>query len=214
MFKKRAVKGSVRKREVDTGDDGNDEVASAPAVPHKSNGIVHKSLAKLESPALRRRRESDGDDDDRDDDGATRHKRIKGVPGSIEATAVVDYQPDVCKDFWLTGYCGYGDTCKFLHIRDELRQTAPVTKDWEVDNNKKVDQEKERDLSVCAICQHKYTAPVMAECRHIFCKRCFRLRFANDKTCVVCGQESAGIVKPVSAATLALLIEKSSSDNC
>lgn len=208
MFKKRAVKGSVRKREVDNGDD--DVVTSAPAAPDRSNSIVHKSLAKLESPALRRRRDSD---DDRDDDNAIRHKRIKGVPDSIEATAVVDYQPDVCKDFWLTGYCGYGDTCKFLHIRDELRQTAPVTKDWKVDDKKKVESEKKRDLTVCAICQQKYTAPVMAECRHIFCKRCFRLRFAKDKTCVVCGQETAGVVKPVSPATLALVLKSNDSDN-
>ena len=210
MFKKRAVKGSVRKREVDNSDGGDEVTSVPPPAPTKSNCIVHKSLAKLGGTALRRRRDSDDDDHNQNDDN-TKHKRIKGVPDSIEATAVVDYQPDVCKDFWLTGYCGYGDTCKFLHIRDELRQTAPVTKDWEVDKKEVVN---ERDLSVCAICQQKHTAPVMAECRHIFCKRCFRLRLANDKTCVVCGQESAGIVKPVSADTLALLIEKSSSDNC
>lgn len=28
-----------------------------------------------------------------------------------------DYQPDVCKDYKDSGYCGYGDSCKFLHDR-------------------------------------------------------------------------------------------------
>ncbi|KVI04330.1 Zinc finger, CCCH-type [Cynara cardunculus var. scolymus] len=26
-----------------------------------------------------------------------------------------DYQRDVCKDYKQTGYCGYGESCKFLH---------------------------------------------------------------------------------------------------
>lgn len=54
---------------------------------------------------------------------------------TIRTVTIVDYQPDVCKDykgslFFLitdvvltvfskseTGYCGFGDTCKFLHDR-------------------------------------------------------------------------------------------------
>jgi len=32
-----------------------------------------------------------------------------------------DYQPDVCKDYKETGYCGYGDSCKFLHDRGDYK---------------------------------------------------------------------------------------------
>ncbi|CEH17456.1 Predicted E3 ubiquitin ligase [Ceraceosorus bombacis] len=45
--------------------------------------------------------------------------------GPIKATAnvrtvtVTDYQPDICKDYKETGYCGFGDTCKFLHDRSD-----------------------------------------------------------------------------------------------
>jgi RING finger protein 113A len=60
---------------------------------------------------------------------------------TIRTVTIVDYQPDVCKDYkgkflflrldcngdlidppYLeTGYCGFGDTCKFLHDRGTCR---------------------------------------------------------------------------------------------
>lgn len=41
-----------------------------------------------------------------------------GAGGStIRTVTIMDYQPDVCKDYKETGYCGYGDSCKFLHDR-------------------------------------------------------------------------------------------------
>lgn len=50
----------------------------------------------------------------------------------IKANNEVDYERDVCKDFLLNGYCGFGDSCKFLHYREEY---APVKKkksrEWE-----------------------------------------------------------------------------------
>lgn len=39
------------------------------------------------------------------------------APGNLRATVRWDYQPDLCKDFKETGYCGFGDSCKFLHDR-------------------------------------------------------------------------------------------------
>ncbi|KAJ9104448.1 hypothetical protein QFC21_001943 [Naganishia friedmannii] len=38
---------------------------------------------------------------------------------NIRSITVVDYQPDVCKDYKETGFCGYGDSCKFLHDRGD-----------------------------------------------------------------------------------------------
>lgn len=32
-----------------------------------------------------------------------------------------DYQPDICKDYKETGFCSYGDSCKFLHDRGDYK---------------------------------------------------------------------------------------------
>ena len=39
----------------------------------------------------------------------------------VRTTARFDYQPDVCKDYKETGYCGYGDACKFVHDRSDYK---------------------------------------------------------------------------------------------
>jgi RING finger protein 113A len=39
------------------------------------------------------------------------------APTNIRSTVRWDYQPDICKDYKETGFCGFGDSCKFLHDR-------------------------------------------------------------------------------------------------
>ena len=34
---------------------------------------------------------------------------------NVRTTTVTDFAPDVCKDCKTTGWCGFGDSCKFLH---------------------------------------------------------------------------------------------------
>jgi hypothetical protein len=46
---------------------------------------------------------------------------------NVRMSIRVDYQPDLCKDYKETGYCGYGDACKFLHDRGDYKAG------WEID---------------------------------------------------------------------------------
>lgn len=39
------------------------------------------------------------------------------APTNLRSTVRWDYQPDICKDYKETGFCGFGDSCKFLHDR-------------------------------------------------------------------------------------------------
>lgn len=43
------------------------------------------------------------------------------APSFLRATSRFDYQPDICKDYKETGFCGYGDNCKFLHDRGDYK---------------------------------------------------------------------------------------------
>ena len=45
----------------------------------------------------------------------------------MRQTAIFDYKPDICKDYKETGYCGYGDSCKFIHDRSDYKSG------WELD---------------------------------------------------------------------------------
>lgn len=59
------------------------------------------------------------------------------APVHYRATAVMDYKPDICKDFRDTGYCGYGDACKFLHDRSDYKSGWQLERDWEESQKKK-----------------------------------------------------------------------------
>lgn len=62
----------------------------------------------------------------------------------VRTTARFDYQPDVCKDYKETGYCAYGDSCKFLHDRGDHKSGWEVERDWEKSQREKRDRALER----------------------------------------------------------------------
>lgn len=134
---------------------------------------------------------------------------IKPPPISIKTTTITDFQPDVCKDYLQTGYCGYGDTCKFLHIRDELKQRKPIEKEWEtVTEQQKPDKSKEQVPYRCVLCSKDYVLPVKTECNHLFCQKCFMNRYKNLKkpNCFICGKDTGGVCSPVLKKELEKLI--------
>jgi len=53
------------------------------------------------------------------------------APSFVRSTCWFDYQPDICKDYKETGFCGYGDQCKFLHDRGDYKSGWQLEKEWE-----------------------------------------------------------------------------------
>jgi len=45
-------------------------------------------------------------------------------PSNIRTITVTDYQPDVCKDYKETGFCGFGDSCKVSYSALSMNSVA------------------------------------------------------------------------------------------
>lgn len=59
------------------------------------------------------------------------------APVHFRAISRFDYQPDVCKDYKETGFCGYGDACKFLHDRGDYKTGWQLERDWDAQQKAK-----------------------------------------------------------------------------
>ncbi|QIX00315.1 hypothetical protein AMS68_005832 [Peltaster fructicola] len=136
-----------------------------------------------------------------------RQKNVGPVkaPTNVRTITVTDFAPDVCKDYKLTGFCGFGDTCKFLHARENYKQGWQIDKEWEQAGKDAAAKAKMVELTEeekvlkdipfkCIICKEDYKNPVMTKCGHYFCEKCAMQRYLKQKqkTCANCGVDTNG----------------------
>eukprot|EP00012_Vannella_robusta_P005454 CAMPEP_0206198900 /NCGR_PEP_ID=MMETSP0166-20121206/9913_1 /ASSEMBLY_ACC=CAM_ASM_000260 /TAXON_ID=95228 /ORGANISM="Vannella robusta, Strain DIVA3 518/3/11/1/6" /LENGTH=258 /DNA_ID=CAMNT_0053616843 /DNA_START=68 /DNA_END=841 /DNA_ORIENTATION=+ len=128
----------------------------------------------------------------------------KQASGNIRVTCRFDYQPDICKDWKETGYCGYGDTCKFLHDRGDYKTGWQLDKEWEEkqknaqvdEENYEINEEEEDNLPfACYICREDFVDPVVTHCEHYFCEKCILQAFKKSLKCPICQKHTDGILK-------------------
>lgn len=117
------------------------------------------------------------------------------APANLRATVRWDYQPDICKDYKETGFCGFGDSCKFLHDRSDYKHGWQLEREWNEGNYSKDSDDDtryeihsdEEDLPFkCLICRGSFVEPVVSKCKHYFCEKCALERFKKNKKCIVC----------------------------
>lgn len=148
------------------------------------------------------------------------------APTNIRTITVTDFAPDVCKDYKQTGFCGFGDSCKFLHAREDYKQGWELDKDWEIGTKGKRVQgtkvsgkmeegagsEDEDDAKLegipfaCIICKQPYTNPIITKCGHYFCEACALQRYRKSPACAACGAGTGGVFN--GAKGLKKLLEK------
>lgn len=136
------------------------------------------------------------------------------APTNIRTITVTDFAPDVCKDYKQTGFCGFGDSCKFLHAREDYKQGWELDKDWEIGTKgKRVgakkqsgsaakdegDDDDDGDAALegipfaCIICKTPYTNPIVTKCGHYFCEKCALQRYRKNPSCAACGAGTGGV---------------------
>mmetsp|Transcript_13126 Transcript_13126/g.21148 ORF Transcript_13126/g.21148 Transcript_13126/m.21148 type:complete len:323 (-) Transcript_13126:878-1846(-) len=74
-----------------------------------------------------------------------RNKFLAGpirAPTNIRTTCRFDYQPDICKDYKDTGFCGFGDTCIYLHDRGDTMSGWQLEQKWEQEKEQKKRQQE------------------------------------------------------------------------
>ncbi|KAI6250643.1 Pre-mRNA-splicing factor cwc24 [Erysiphe necator] len=145
-------------------------------------------------------------------------KRVVGpikAPANLRTITVTDFAPDVCKDYKQTGFCGFGDSCKYLHAREDYKHGWQLDKEWEnvtkdkklkagttiASINRKVDDEESEDDETmlenipfaCILCKEKYQNPVVTKCRHYFCESCALKRYKKYQSCAACGSSTGGV---------------------
>ncbi|KXJ89524.1 hypothetical protein Micbo1qcDRAFT_165622 [Microdochium bolleyi] len=150
---------------------------------------------------------------------------------NIRTITVTDFAPDVCKDYKQTGFCGFGDNCKFLHAREAYQQGWQLDKEWEKVNRGKKgnagtvfasadrsakatdDGEDAAEAALlekipfaCIICKGPYKEPIITRCGHYFCLPCALQRYRKDPSCAACGAGTSGVFN--TAKTLNKLLEK------
>eukprot|EP00127_Corallochytrium_limacisporum_P003967 Clim_evm16s156 gene=Clim_evmTU16s156 len=101
----------------------------------------------------------------------------------------VDQQKIICKDFKETGFCGFGDTCQFLHDRTDLSKGMSIDRNWDVTSRtraKTISGEMDVAPSVCPLCRRSFLRPVVTACQHYFCEGCIIKRATESSRNAVC----------------------------
>uniref|UniRef100_A0A915ET67 RING finger protein 113A n=1 Tax=Ditylenchus dipsaci TaxID=166011 RepID=A0A915ET67_9BILA len=153
---------------------------------------------------------------DKKDSSARGTARASGRYGPIRASPYIrstvrwDYAPDICKDFKETGFCTFGDSCKFLHDRGDYKHGWELERDWEAGRRKGKDDEEyavESDEEVrkgelpalCSLCHNSLKNPVVTKCKHYFCEKCAIDYYRASKKCAECGSKTDGSFTVVKA---------------
>ncbi|CRH01488.1 zinc finger protein, putative [Plasmodium relictum] len=56
---------------------------------------------------------------------------VRNSGANVRMTLRIDYEPCICKDYKETGYCGFGDTCIYLHDRSDYKSGWKIEQEYE-----------------------------------------------------------------------------------
>ncbi|XP_062389089.1 E3 ubiquitin-protein ligase RNF113A [Sardina pilchardus] len=141
------------------------------------------------------------------------------APEHLRATVRWDYQPDICKDYKETGFCGFGDSCKFLHDRSDYKHGWQIERELDEgrygandDENYEISSDDEDFPFKCFICRESFKNPIITKCRHYFCEACALQHYRKSKRCYVCNVQTNGVFNPAKELMAKLAKQQAASD--
>lgn len=139
---------------------------------------------------------------------------------NIRVTARFDFEPSICKDYKETGFCGFGDTCIYLHDRGDSLSGWQLEQQWEEQQKKKKEQQ-EKEIQgfvsemtgqgttddakgklttedglpfACFLCREHFKDPVVTTCNHYFCESCIMNHVRTEsEACPICSQDTGSV---------------------
>mmetsp|Transcript_152537 Transcript_152537/g.266318 ORF Transcript_152537/g.266318 Transcript_152537/m.266318 type:complete len:291 (-) Transcript_152537:338-1210(-) len=227
MFKSRSQKGNIRKRACaeETQDVTPDEAAPAPKkkVGPVANPNFHqtdktkKKILDYEPATEEFNTKPSASDlavattqiDTEKINNPKKYGPMK-APTNVRVTMRVDYEPNICKDYYETGYCGFGDSCKFAHVREDYKSGWQIEKEYQEELKRKQaklqglglegeSEDEEGDEGddglphACWICREEFKNPVVTRCKHYFCEACAMDHFRVTQRCAACELPTNGI---------------------
>ena len=108
----------------------------------------------------------------------------------FDATALeTDFNPMICRPFYETGYCGFGDNCIYRHDREEIIHSYELKMETigPLDDNE-----------YCFGCKRDISSLLMMimSCKHEFCKEC-AVKSVASKKCLKCKKPVEPSIRPV-----------------
>ncbi|XP_002739334.1 E3 ubiquitin-protein ligase RNF113A-like [Saccoglossus kowalevskii] len=126
------------------------------------------------------------------------------APDNLRVTTRWDYAPDICKDYKETGFCGFGDSCKFLHDRSDYKHGWQLERECddgeynEEDSHRyEINSSDDDDFPFkCFLCRKSFKNPIVTKCKHYFCEKCALNHYRKSQRCYVCGTQTMGVFNP------------------
>ncbi|XP_015115917.1 E3 ubiquitin-protein ligase RNF113A [Diachasma alloeum] len=146
------------------------------------------------------------------------------APANLRATVRWDYQPDICKDYKETGFCGFGDSCKFLHDRSDYKLGWQLEREAasgeynnsgdEDDSKYEIDSDEDSLPFKCFICRDTFTDPVVTKCKHYFCEKCALDHYKKSTRCFICNVQTTGVFNPAKELIARMKAEEHEEMDC
>ncbi|MES1907614.1 MAG: hypothetical protein MHM6MM_000698 [Cercozoa sp. M6MM] len=144
------------------------------------------------------------------------------IPQSnVRFSTEIDHNPEICKDYFETGYCSFGDACQFIHDRQDYKSGYELDREWRQKEKKReeailrgldsshpdhpdydpakaaaAEAQTVKFPTECSLCKGDFNQPIVTVCGHYFCEACALKHYRRNPKCAICNKPTRGMFRP------------------